>query len=259
MRKLPSLFWDVRPLAVALLAVAIAASLGAQTPDDRRTELGALVRRMADYPKVTPPFGGGERLFYFENAGLENQPALYVQDRRELPPRVFIDPNAFSRDGLLAIVDPAASPDGRSLAYAISTQGSSWRRVRIHDARTGQDFGEELHGIRDSSIAWTRDNRGFFYLRVDSARADSHQRVFYHRVGRQQTDDQLVYENREHPDWTLQIKVSEDGQYLAIALRPRGDARNRLYFIDLDNPKRPHRKAARSARRDSGAWGCRGR
>jgi len=97
--------------------------------------------------------------------------------------------------------------------------------------------------------------RGFFYLRLDSTRAatanvlapDGRQRLFFHRVGRKQADDQLVYENREHPDWRLHADVSEDGQYLVIALRPPTDTRNRLYFIDLDNPSTPTSRADRQA------------
>jgi prolyl oligopeptidase len=37
--------------------------------------------------------------------------------------------------------------------------------------------------------------------------------------------------------------VSEDGQYLVIALRQRSEPRTRMYFIDLDNPKRPNLSA----------------
>src|ERR1700749_4251715 len=82
-----------------------------------RAEAVDLVARQSATPIVGAPFGSGERLFFFENNGLENQPALYVQDRVNLVPRVLVDPNVFSRDGQYAIVNQAASPDGRYLAY----------------------------------------------------------------------------------------------------------------------------------------------
>ena len=72
--------------------------------------------------------------------------------------------------------------------------------------------------------------------------------MFYHRVGKPQSDDQLIYENSDHPDWRLHADVSDDGQYLVLALRGGTELHNRLYFIDLDNPKRPEsRRAARQA------------
>ncbi len=208
----------------------------------RREALGTMVARFSSAPAGAAPFNGGDRVFYFENTGRDNQPLLYVRDRPALAPRVLLDPNVFSREGLIAIVDQAASPDGRWLAYAVSTQGSSWRIVRVRDVRTTQDQPDELHEIKDGPIAWSKDNRGFFYTRTDSARADR-QRVFYHRLGRKQSDDQLVYENVEHPDWRVHADLSEDGQYLVLALAPHGETRNRLYFIDLDNPGHPNLRA----------------
>jgi prolyl oligopeptidase len=220
----------------------------AQVP--HRAELADRVRRFALYPKLSAPFGGGERLFYFENSGLENQPALYVQDRHDTPARVLIDPNAFSHDGLIAIVDQAASPDGRYLAYAVSTQGSAWRDVRVRDVRSGQDLSDELRGIKESPLSWTKDERGFFYVRSDAGTAsaanplalDGRPRLYYHRVGQRQSDDRLMFEAADHPDWRLHADVSEDGEYLVIAARSGAgtEGPNRLYFIDLDNPKRPN-------------------
>jgi prolyl oligopeptidase len=220
----------------------------AQVP--RRAELADRVRRFALYPKLGAPFGGGERLFYYENSGLENQPALYVQDRHDTPARVLIDPNAFSHDGLIAIVDQAPSPDGRYLAYAVSIEGSAWRQVRVRDVRSGQDLTDEVRGVKESPLSWTKDERGFFYVRSDIGATpasnplapDGRQRLYYHRIGQRQSDDRLVYESASHPDWRLRADVSEDGQYLAIALRPGAGTElpNRLYFIDLDNPKRPN-------------------
>ena len=62
----------------------------------RRAEVAARLSRAAAAARVSSPFSAGERLFFYENAGLENQPALYVQDRHDTPPRVLIDPSAFS-------------------------------------------------------------------------------------------------------------------------------------------------------------------
>jgi prolyl oligopeptidase len=204
-----------------------------------RRAMGELVDRLSVGETVGAPFAAGERLFYFDKTGAENQPALLVQDRPTSPARVLVDPNVFSREGLFAIVDQSASPDGRYLAYAVSTQGSSWRTVRVRDVRAGQDQPNELHEIKEGPLEWTKDNRGFFYVRTDSAHAER-QRIYYHRVDRSQRDDQIVYENAEHPDWRIHANVSEDGQYLVIALTARGDTRNRMYFIDLDKPGRPN-------------------
>lgn len=217
----------------------------------RRQEIQDRLARSSAFPKFSAPFAGGDKLFYYENSGLENQPALYVQDKAATPPRVLIDPNIFSRDGLMAIVDQAASPDGRYLAYAVSTQGSSWRAIRVRDVRTGQDIGDELQGVKDGLLCWTKDARGFFYVRSDLGRGtaggganpvapDGRQQVFYHRAGRSQSDDRLMFENAAHPEWRLRADVSDDGQYLVLTARTGAEQQNRLYLIDLDNAKHPN-------------------
>lgn len=214
-----------------------------------RRDVRDIVERSWNYAKVSAPFAAGERLFFFENGGTENQPVLYVQERFDAIPRMLIDPNAFSDDGLVAVVDQAASPEGRYLAYATSTRGSSWRVVHVRDVRTGTELEDKLQGVKSSPLSWTRDERGFFYVRVDQGAGysalnplvpDGRQRVYYHRLGRPQSEDQLVYENAENPSLSLRAEVSNDGHYLVIALRAGTELHNRVYFIDLDNPKRPN-------------------
>ena len=39
------------------------------------------VTRSWTYPKIGAPFAAGERLFFYENSGVENQSVLYVQER----------------------------------------------------------------------------------------------------------------------------------------------------------------------------------
>jgi len=202
-----------------------------------------------NYPKIGAPFTAGERRFFYENSGLENQSVLYAQERTDALPHVLIDPYSFSKDGLIPVVDQSPSADGRLIAYAVAMRGASMRTVRVRDVRTAQDVGDSLVGIKSGPLSWTRDGRGFFYVRSELGQPttgsnqlapEGRQRVFYHRVGKPQSDDQLIYENPEHPDWQLRADVSDDGQYLVLALRAGTDLHNRLYFIDLDNPKRPN-------------------
>ena len=208
--------------------------------------LGVFMQRRVTHP----PFAGGERIFFSERTGVDNQPVVFVQDHPETRPRVLLDPNAFSQDGLIAIVDRAASPDGRYLAYGVSIQGSSSRTIHVRDVRTTQDLTDNVRGVKQAPIGWTADSRGFFCLRTltapgssDALAPDGRQQLIYHRVGRGPEDDQVIFEAPDHPDWRLDAKVSEDGQYVVIALTPKTEPRTRLYFIDLDKPDRPNLRA----------------
>jgi prolyl oligopeptidase len=220
----------------------------AQVP--QRAEIVNRLRRASDFVESTAPRIGGDRLYYFERKPDQNVAAVLVQEHRDAPPRVLIDPNTFSREGMLALVDALPAPDGRYLAYTVAVQGSSWRTARVRDTRTGQDLDETIQGLNRTPLAWTGDARGFFYVRSDAGRSTAsaadplapagRDQLFYHRIGRAQSADQLVFDASDHPEWRLDAAVSEDGHYLVISAQPGTEERNRLYLIDLDNPRRPN-------------------
>ena len=216
----------------------------------QRDEIVSRVRRASAFTESSAPVAGGERLFFFERKPEDNLPAVLVEDHRDAPAHVLIDPNTASRDGVLAILDQLPSPDGRYLAYTVAVQGSSWRSVRVRDTRTNQDLDETIQGLNRAPLAWTGDARGFFYIRTDPGTPTTpgatvvapigRDQLFYHRIGRPQSADQLVFEAAQHPEWVLDATVSEDGQYLVISARPRTEERNLLYLIDLANPRKPN-------------------
>jgi len=199
-----------------------------------------------NYARYSAPFKEGGRYFFFQNTGLQNQSVLHVQDGRNSPPRVLLDPNLLSPDGTVALSGQAASDDGRYLAYGISTSGSDWRELRVRDVNTARDLPDTVKWVKFSGISWTHDNKGFFYSRYDEptsgnkmTNVNRNHKIYYHRVGRPQSSDELIYDRADQPDWLLSGRVTDDGQYLIITVGQGSDVRTRLYFIDLDNPGKP--------------------
>ncbi|HZE07494.1 MAG TPA: prolyl oligopeptidase family serine peptidase [Gemmatimonadaceae bacterium] len=199
-----------------------------------------------NYPRYGAPFKEGGRYFYWENTGLQNQSVLYVQDGRDAPARVLLDPNVLSPDGTVAVSADAASDDGHYLAYSLSTSGSDWQEVHVRDVNNARDLADVLKWVKFSGLSWTHDNKGFFYSRYDEPKSGNvmtnvnrNQKVYYHRVGQPQSRDELVYDRPDQPDWLFDTRVSDDGQYAIITVSQGTDVRTRLYFIDLDNPGKP--------------------
>ena len=216
-----------------------------------RSGIRERLTRVWDYPKYGVPVRRWGRTFYFENSGLQNQPVYYVRDRANDEGRVLLDPNTLSPDGTVAVSTVTPSPDGTLLGYGISTSGSDWQEFRVRDVRTARDLGDTLRWIKFSGIAWTRDNRGFFYSRFDppsaseqpagtpAAAANRGHKVYYHRLGEPQSSDRLILERPENPDWLFSTEVSDDGQYAVITVSRGTDERTRIYFVDLGRPRRP--------------------
>ena len=63
-------------------------------------------------------------------------------------------------------------------------------------------------GSSSPGAEWTPDGQGFFYGRFPEPRpgedlkgANYYQKVYYHRIGTDQADDRLVWEDPEHKEW----------------------------------------------------------
>lgn len=198
-----------------------------------------------DYPRFGVPQKENGRYFFFKNEGLQNQPVLYVQQGQEGTPRVLIDPNTLSEDGTVALTTLAISRDGRYVVYGLSEAGSDWRTFRIRDVESGTDFPETLRWIKFSGAAWLPDNQGFFYSRYPEptddtlATANRNQKLYFHRLGTDQSADVLIYERPDDPELGFNAEVTRDGRYLILNVWKGTDTRNRVYYKDLAQPDGP--------------------
>jgi prolyl oligopeptidase len=208
----------------------------------------AIRRRLTEvwnYPKYDAPFKEGNRYFYFENSGLQNQSVLYVREG-DKPARALLDPNVLSADGTVALSASEVSPNGKYLAYSVAVAGSDWVEFRVRDVETGRDLKDTLKWSKFSDASWTRDNRGFFYSRYDEPKSGNvmmtvnrNQKVYYHHLNTPQSADELIVDRPDRPDWLFDTRVTEDGTFAIITVSQGTDQRNRLYYIFLDNPKKP--------------------
>ena len=211
-------------------------------------EREAIRKRLTEvwnYPKYSTPDKRGDKLFYLENSGLLNQSILYFQDGKK-PPRVLLDPNTLSSDGTVALSVTEPSPNGRLLGYAVSTSGSDWQEIRVRNVETGRDLADTLKWVKFSGISWTRDNKGFFYSGYEAQTSGNRltnvnrgQRVYYHHVGTPQSQDQVIYDRKDQPDWLFDAEVTDDGQFMILTIYQGSDPRTRVYYVDLANPKKP--------------------
>ncbi|MBX3443135.1 MAG: S9 family peptidase [Planctomyces sp.] len=209
----------------------------------QRKPLQDRLTKLWNYEKFSTPFKAGGRYYFLKNDGLQNQFVLYVQDALDAEPRVLIDPNTWSEDGTIALDGLEFSDDGRLLAYGIQDGGSDWRKWRILNIESGELLPEELNWIKFNSPAWTADSQGFFYARFDEPQEGQqfqslnlHQKIFYHRVGRPQSEDVLVFRRPDEPEWGYGCEVTEDGRYLIITVWKGTDDKYRIFYKDLLEP-----------------------
>ena len=210
---------------------------GRETLNSRLTELW-------NYERYGIPFKQGDRYFYYKNDGLQNQSVLYTLPTLEADPTVLLDPNKLSEDGTVALGGIAISENAQYLAYGLSTAGSDWTEWKVREIATGQDTDDHIKWVKFSGAAWTHDHKGFFYSRYDEPEEESKledvnrfQKLYYHQLGTHQSEDILIYERPDQPDWGFSGGVTEDGQYLIISVWLGTSPQNLLFYKDLQNPE----------------------
>jgi prolyl oligopeptidase len=191
-----------------------------------------------NYPKIGSPRKEGEFYYFFKNDGLQNQSILYRQKGLTGASEVFIDPNAFSTDGTIALGGQSFSKQARYMAYMIARSGSDWQEAIIRDLSTGRNIDDTIKWIKFSGISWLGDI-GFYYSRYPVPDADTklskqnrYHKVYFHRIGTKQSSDELVYEDNEHPLRNVGGSVTDDGRFLIIS-QTEGTSGNELWVKDL--------------------------
>lgn len=201
--------------------------------EDRLTQLW-------NYEKIGVPFRDGDRLFVSKNDGLQNQDVLYTMNSLDDPLEMLIDPNTWAKDGTVALAGIAVSDDGKYIAYGIAEAGSDWRTWRVMDIDTKKVLDDEIQWVKFSGATWSKDGSGFYYGRYDKPEEGAefqslnlNQKVYFHRLGTPQSDDQLIYERPDHPEWGFGIDVTEDGRFLLLTVWKGTDDKYMVIYKDL--------------------------
>jgi prolyl oligopeptidase len=139
-------------------------------------------------------------------------------------------------DAPVALVDWAASADGRWLAYASAEADANEITWRVRDLIADADLPDHVRGEQSSTVAWDQAGQGFFYTLIDAAAGWT---IAYHHLSTPQGDDWVVYRHPEHPEWRLLSDLSEDGRYLIITVIQGSDIRNLVLVQDLVSPQTP--------------------
>ncbi|MFO0904181.1 MAG: prolyl oligopeptidase family serine peptidase [Pirellulales bacterium] len=232
----------------------------------QRTRLRQRLAQLWHYERASIPLQFGGKYFFQRNTGGGSQPVLHWAEQLDGPTRPLLDPNVWSRSGDAALSGWRVSRTGRFLAYGTTVGGSDWRTIRVRETASGRDFPEELVGVKFSDLAWTHDERGFFYSRYDVAAPHAEasaplrcQRLYYHHVGESQSQDALIYERPDEPEWAFDPEVSDDGRWLIVRVWRGADARTQIFVKDLSDDEdglRPLFQGFESTYRFVGAAGA---
>jgi len=206
-----------------------------------REKIRARLTEIYNYPRYSAPFRIGQYYFFSKNDGLQNQSVIYIQKGLDGEPRVFLDPNTLSPDGTTRAFLSGFSNDDRYAAYSRSEGGSDWTEMRVMEIETGKELDDHIQWTKFGGAAWQGD--GFYYSGFEKPEegkeltaANENQKIYYHKLGTPQTDDQLIYEDPAHPRRFHNLEVTEDEQFVFLMIS-EGTHGNELYCKDLKSKK----------------------
>ncbi|KAF9576692.1 hypothetical protein EC968_005465 [Mortierella alpina] len=145
------------------------------------------------------------------------------------------------------------SRSGKLFGYAISKSGSDWSTIYLKDCH-GNELADVIEWVKFAQIAFTHDDQGFYYAhnqlkspeksyeRPDIAAvkagtetgANRDQRLLYHKIGTPQSDDLIVYLDRENPFYRFIPQISDDGKYILMSIKKDSGPTCMVYIGDLD-------------------------
>lgn len=201
------------------------------------------LKETANYEKIGIPFKRQGKWYVYRNNGLQNQSVLYQMDSPTADAskqRVWLDPNALSTDGTVALKGIYFSHNGRYMAYVISRSGSDWEEIYVKDCQTGRDIDDHIVWAKFTGATWLGD--GFYYSAYDApekgretSAKNSVQKIYYHKIGTPQSEDRLFFMNPTQPLRFYNVDIDHDEK--VMTLNEGGmDNGNNLYVRDLTKP-----------------------
>lgn len=198
---------------------------------DRFTEL-------FNFEKVGAPIKAGEYYFMFRNSGLEPQGKYFVRKGEEGGEEVFLDINALSPEGTTAASLLGADDSNQYMAVSVNEAGSDWGRIEVFDIATKTRLSDRLEWVKFSGATWYKD--GFFYNRYPAPEKgkelsgnNEYHMVYYHKLGTDQAQDQLVYRDNERPHMYNMVSATEDKKFLILNAAPGTDG----WEVWIKNPE----------------------
>ena len=201
-----------------------------------KKDIANYLEQIWENESISIPYKEEGKTFYYFNDGSFQQSKLMIKDCDKCDERVLIDPNTFSDDGTISLGGTSVNNSADMIAFSISDGGSDWRVWKVLDIETGEVLEDEIKWAKFSGASWENDDSGFFYQKYDEPQGEllkevnESPKLMFHKIGTDQSEDYVVYENPDQPRWGWGISVIKDTNIKILSISEGTDERNRLYI-----------------------------
>jgi prolyl oligopeptidase len=205
-----------------------------------REQIQRRITQLLSIGTIAPPQAAGNSYFYTRREGAQNQPVLLVREGLRGKDRALVDVNQMVLDGTVALDWWFPSDDGKYVAYGTSASGSEESILHVIESASGKILPDTIEGTRFASLAWKKDNLGFYYTRhpkkgaVPAGEEVYHVKVFYHAVGSDPAGDPLFFGEGRNPQDIPQVALAEDDDRWLLITVFEGWTKSEMYLQDLE-------------------------
>jgi oligopeptidase B len=173
--------------------------------------------------------------YYYYSRTVEGQQySIYCRKQGSLdaPEEILLDLNQFEKDyKYIDLGVYKVSPDHQTLAYSLDATGAEDFHVFFKNLQTGEIQSEKITTTGYSG-EWANDNQNYFYTTQDHAKRDY--RLYRHKLGQSQTEDELIYEEKDEL-FRLNLTKTRDMKYLELLTK--SIETTEIHLIDADQPE----------------------
>lgn len=166
--------------------------------------------------KSTVPYRQGD-YFYYVRFEEDSEYPIYARKKGSLEAEeeILLNVNELAKGhDYFNVADTEISTNQQILAYSDDTIGRRIYTLRFKDLSTGKLLDDTLENT-NGGVVWANDNQHLFYIRKDPQTLLGYQ-VFRHKLGTNQSEDVLVYEETD-PTFYTGLGKSLDGSLIKIA------------------------------------------
>ena len=216
-----------------------------------RKKIKERLTQIWNFPKYGTPFKEGEFYYFYKNNGLQNQSVLYrtknLNDTSAT--ELFLDPNKLSDDGTASLASVAFSKDHQLCAVGVAQSGSDWNEIFVMDVASKNKLSDKISWVKFSGATWC--GNGFYYSRYDEPKKgkefsnqNQFMKIYYHEMGKKQSDDKLIYEDKAHPLRYFNASITEDERFLFINIS-EGTSGSEILVKDLSKNEKDFKLLAK--------------
>lgn len=130
-----------------------------------------------------------------------------------------------------SIAGRSVSPSNEIVAYGEDTVSRRVYTVHFKNLKTGEYLSDKLEGTT-GGVTWANDNKTVFYTKKDEVTLRSN-RIYKHKLGTPQSEDELVYEEKDETFGTFVYKTKSKAY---IIIGSYSTLSNEYTFVDANTP-----------------------